>query len=336
MKITPRERLLRALRFEPVDMIPFMGRFEIAQGQFGGPFLEDESIPQVKRQELVGEWELNPPAVSVFQYDPDIYRNGWDQWGVLWEKIHDVAHPLKEWDDLLDYEFPEMQPDLFPADEIAACRERGDTLIFGGGWQLITFERYRTLRGFENCMTDPLLYPEQCADLIGRIEAYNLRVIQRWIELGCDTIGFADDLGSMRQTLISPDVWREFYKPSYQRYCQLIHDSGAMTWMHSDGGITAIVPDLLEVGLDILDPVQAECIDIHQFAEEYRGRLVIWGGLNSHLVGQGTYETVRKHVTEVIEVFRGFEGGLVATGSNYLLPSIDVALALYHAFRKAK
>ena len=335
MKTLPRERLLQALSFQQVDVIPVMGSYAGALGQFGGPFLEDETIPAEKREQLQREMESNPPAASVFQYDPDIYRNGWDQWGVLWDKILDVVHPIGEWDDLQQYQFPEVQPDGFPEAEIAACRRAGKTVVFGGAWQIITFERYRTLRGFENCMTDPILYPDNCFDLISRIEQYNLRLIQRWIELGCEIVGFADDLGSMRQTLISPETWREFYKPSYKHYCQLIHDAGAKTWMHSDGGITAIIPDLIEVGLDILDPVQAECIDINQLAKEYGGQLVIWGGLDSHAIGRGTYETVRRHTWGVIDTFQGFSGGMVGTRSNYLLPSIDVALALYHAFRNA-
>jgi uroporphyrinogen decarboxylase len=333
VKLKARARLIRALNFEEVEAIPLARAYTQRQGQFGGPFLEDDSIP-LEKKALLRE-EINPVAVSGFQYDPDIYRNGWDQWGVFWEKIHDIHHPIKEWDDLLTYSFPKVQPDLFPAHDIAHCRQEGETVIFGGGGQLITFERYRTLRGFENCLTDPILYPENCHDLIGRIERYNRSVIQRWLELGCDIVGLADDLGSMRNILLSPELWRRFYKPCYRRYCELIHEAGAKAWLHSDGAIAAIIPDLVEVGVDILDPVQAECIDIRRLAAEYKGRLVVWGGMNSHVIGLGTYDSVRRHASESIEVFDGFRGGMVGTGTNYLLPSIDVALALYRAFRGA-
>ena len=335
MKITPRERLLRALRFENVDMIPIMA-------PWGEAFLEDESIPIDKRKQLKREMEINPRAVSMSMYKPVDYGNGRDQWGVLWKDNLDIDHPIKEWDDLLEYQFPEVQPDLFfEQDTIedegskasAECRKGGDTVLFGGSWQIITFERYRTLRGFENCLTDLILYPDKCLDLISRIEQYNLRLIKRWVELGCDIIGFSDDLGSMRQMLMKPETWRRFYKLVYRRMCQLIHEGGAKTWMHSDGAIASIIPDLVEIGLDILDPVQAECIDIKQLSKEYRGRLVIWGGLDSHIIATGTYETVRKHVCEAIEIFQGFEGGMVGTITNYLFPSIDVPLAMYHAFR---
>ena len=256
-----------------------------------------------------------------------------DEWGVLWEQNLDVDHPIREWDDLLNYEFPNVHRDLFPQEAISACRKEGKTLVLGGAWQNSTFEQYRTLRGFENCLTDPMLYPDRCLDLIGHIEQYNLSVIQRWVELGCDIIGFADDLGSMTQTLLSPELWRKFFKPSYRRMCQVIHDGGARTWMHSDGAIAAIVPDLIEVGLDILDPVQAECIDIRKLAREHPHQIVIWGGLDSQLIARGTYDTVRAHAADPNDTFRGFDGGMVGTRSNYLFSSIDVALALYHAFR---
>lgn len=335
MDLTPRERLLRALGFEEVDMIPPMLPYFGSLGQFGNLFLQDETIPEQERESLAREMTINSRSVSLFMYPPDIYQNGWDQWGVLWDKIHDVAHPLESWDDYPGYRFPEIDPNAFPADQIAEARRDGTTALLGGAWPIITFERYRTLRGFENALTDPILYPDRFQELLERICDYNLRQIKRWIELGCDIIGFADDWGSDKQMLVSPELWRKFYKPVYRRMCSLIHEIGARTWMHSDGAIAAIIPDLVEIGLDILEPVQAECVDIQALSKEFKGRLVIAGGLDSRLVARGEYSTVRDHVEGVIEVFDGFRGGMMGANSNLLLPSIDVALALYHAYRRA-
>jgi len=333
MELTPKERLLRAINFEEVDMIPVTCPFAGSLGQFGGPFLEDETIPKDKRQSLVKEMSINPPVVSIFMYPPDIYKNGWDQWGVYWDKIHDVYHPIENWDDYTKYKFPEIDPDLFPEEETVRCHQEGKTLILGGCYPIITFERYRTLRGFENAMTDPILYPDRCQELIERLADYNLRQIKRWIEIGCDIIGFADDWGSNSQLLMHPELWRKFYKPVYRRMCDLIRESDAKTWMHSDGAIAAIIPDLVEIGLDILNPVQAECINIYELSAKYKKRLVIEGGFNSRLVSKGEYNTVRNHIEETTNVFNGFCGGMMGTPANLLLPSIDVALALYHAYR---
>jgi uroporphyrinogen decarboxylase len=115
----------------------------------------------------------------------------------------------------------------------------------------------------------------------------------------------------------------------------MIHESGAKTWMHVDGAITAIILDLVEIGLDILEPVQAECLDVQDLARRDRGHLVVSGGLNSRLVAEGGYEAVRNHVEETIRVFDGFKGGMITTSTNLLLPAIDTALALYHAYRGA-
>jgi uroporphyrinogen decarboxylase len=335
MELTARERLLRALRFEEVDLIPATLPYAGSLGQFGCLFLQDDTIPQDKRQLLAQEMEMNPRAFSLFMYPPDIYRDGRDQWGVYWDRIHDVSHPIEDWDDYPRYEFPEINRDLFPRNEIVECRREARTVIFGGAWPIVTFERYRTLRGFENSLTDPLLYPDRFQELLERIVDYNLQQIRQWIEIGCDLIGFADDWGTDKQMLVSPALWREFYKPIYRRFCDLIHESGAKTWMHSDGAIAAILPDLVEIGVDILEPVQAECVDIHEIADRFRSRLVISGGLNSRLIARGGYETARAHVEEVIDVFRGFCGGMIGTTTNLLLPSIDVALALYRAYRRA-
>jgi len=318
---------MRALRFEDVDVVP-------VASYYGRPFLEDCTTPEDKVERLRKEVAINPPAVSVFLYASDTGEDGRDEWGVLWEKNHDIDHPIKGWGDLIDYEFPDpVKLGLFPEEEIAACRKEGERAVFGSAWQLTTFERYRALRGFEHALTDPILYPDNCFELIRRIEAYNLRIVEKWIQLGCDIVGFADDWGTQRQMLMNPELWRTFYKPAYRSMCRLIHEGGARTWMHSDGAIGPIIPDLVEVGLDILDPVQAECIDVRELSERFRNRLVVWGGLDSRLVARGTYEEVKKHVLDIIEVFRGFEGGMVGTTSNYLIPSVDVALALYHGFR---
>lgn len=322
-----RGRLMRALAFEEVEPIP-------VAGYYGKQFLEENAAPRDKVERLRKEMAINPPAVSIFVYESDLGKDGRDEWGVLWEESHDIDHPIKDWDDLMGYEFPDpVKLNLFPEEEISECRRKGEKAVFGSAWQLTTFERYRTLRGFENTLTDPILYPDHCFDLIKRIEEYNLRIIRKWIQLGCEIIGFADDWGAQRQMLMSPELWRTFYRPVYRRMCRLIHEGGAKTWMHSDGAIESIIPDLVEVGLDILDPVQADCIDIRGLSERFRNRLVIWGGLDSHLVARGTYEGAKRHVAGAIEVFKGFDGGMVGTTSNYLIPSVDVALALYHGFR---
>jgi len=335
MELTPRERLLRALNFEDVDIMPLTGSFAGYPGLFGGPYLENEAIPKEKREALAKEMSINQPALSVFRYRPDYEKTGYDRWGVFWERRHDVKHPLEDWDNYTNYKFPEIDPDIFPVEEVNKCRQEGQRLILGGNAPITTFERYRTLRGFENALIDPLLYPDRCQELIERITDYNIRQIEVWIDIGCDIIGFADDLGSNNQLLMNPEVWRKFYKPVYRQMCDLIHESGAMTWMHSDGAIITIVPDLIEIGLDILDPVQAECIDIHEFSEKFKNQVIVEGGFNSRLISNpnSDYDTVRSHMDEIIKVFNGFGGGMIGTTTNLLIPSIDLALAMYHAYR---
>ena len=135
--------------------------------------------------------------------------------------------------------------------------------------------------------------------------------------------------------LVSPEIWRQFYKPIYRRYFELIHDSGAKTWLHCDGAVWPIIPDLIEIGLDILDPVQAECMDPGKLREVAGDKLVIWGGLGSQIVSTGEYESVRSHVGEMIEACDGFQGGMVGSASNLLIFSPDTPLAIYHGLRNS-
>jgi len=102
-----------------------------------------------------------------------------------------------------------------------------------------------------------------------QIVEYNLTIIDKWLERKVDGIFFSDDWGSQRALLINPDDWRKFYKPSYQRMFDRVRCGGAHVWMHLCGNITAILPDLIDIGLSVLNPVQPRAMDTKLLSNEF-------------------------------------------------------------------
>ena len=132
-----------------------------------------------------------------------------------------------------------------------------------------------------------------------------------WTQCDVDAICFMDDWGSQRNLLISPQMWREVFKPLYADYCRLIHDAGKFVFMHSDGHIAAIYPDLIEIGVDALNS-QLFCMDIEELSK-YRGQITFWGEIDrQHLLPFGTPDEIRAAVRRVRRALDDGTGGVIA------------------------
>jgi len=108
-----------------------------------------------------------------------------------------------------------------------------------------------------------------------------------------------DDWGAQNSLLISPELWREFYKPLYKEYCEIIHSKGKYAFMHSDGDIELIYPDLIEIGVDAINS-QLFCMDIEKLGEKYSGQIAFWGEIDrQNILPFGTAQEVRDAVDRV-------------------------------------
>jgi uroporphyrinogen-III decarboxylase len=147
--------------------------------------------------------------------------------------------------------------------------------------------------------------------LIEMIHAYFMRELAMWAETDVDAIGFMDDWGAQNRLLISPKMWREIFKPLYTDYCDLIHSAGKFVFMHSDGHIAAIYPDLIEIGVDALNS-QLFCMDIEALAA-YKGQITFWGEIDRQgLLPFGTPDEVRDGVRKVRRALDTGQGGVIA------------------------
>jgi len=262
-----------------------------------------------------------------------------DEWGTGWaDDGHGAkteSYPMLQGYEALDgYLFPD--PDL--EDRFAAPEERlesrSDRYVQALVWFTL-FERLWMLRGFENMLMDPYLNEREFCRLRDRIVEYNLAIIDRWVEHSVHAVFFSDDWGCQRGLLVNPDDWRRFYKPSYKRMFDRVHSGGAHVWMHMCGDITAILCDLIDIGLNVLNPVQPQAMDVRYLSREFGGKVCFNGGVDVQgTLINGSPDDVRREVHELVELFGRFNGGYIGGTSHSVMPEtpLDNVIALYEAF----
>jgi len=174
------------------------------------------------------------------------------------------------------------------------------------------WERMQFLRGTVNSMMD-IMAPEQGpGNLLRVIHEFYIKELQFWVTTDVDAVFFMDDWGSQRQLLIQPSIWRDLYKPLYKDYCQLAHSYGKSTFMHSDGQISSIYDDLVEVGVDALNS-QLFIMDMEDLARRANGKIAFWGEIDrQHILPAEDTQIVRDAVRQVAKYFYDPQGGIIA------------------------
>jgi uroporphyrinogen decarboxylase len=229
--------------------------------------------------------------------------------------LEDVeTYPLDDFDE--PYRFEQV------SGQVKELHERGLAVkalvgkVFEWGWHI---------RGMEDLMTDFYTDPEKVHALLERLTCRNERVAARLAADGVDIIMLGDDVGSQTGMMMSPESWREFLKPRLARQIRAVKQVNpeALVWYHSDGVIDPIIPELIEIGVDVLNPVQPECMDPAALKKEYGDRLSFWGTIGTQTVLPfGTPDEVRDAVRRMIEQV-GAGGGLVLAPSHLLEPEVS-------------
>jgi uroporphyrinogen-III decarboxylase len=168
------------------------------------------------------------------------------------------------------------------------------------------------LRGTEALYMDMAYGLDEVLRLRDMVHAYNMQNLALLCETDVDGISFMDDWGSQQNLLIAPTLWRELFKPLYAEYCRVAHDAGKFVFMHSDGQISQIYPDLIEIGIDALNS-QLFCMDIEELGRRYQGKITFWGEIDrQQVLPFGTPDDVRSAVRRVRAAIDAGTGGVIA------------------------
>jgi uroporphyrinogen decarboxylase len=336
--INGRENFTRAIEFRNPEYLPC---------ELGVPFkwlVERDEAKLARIRELQGLFPKDQvPWVDVSREGPKETRDGvtrWvDEWGTGWADDGHGAktdgYPLAaSWASMEGFRVPD--PDL-PGRFDEADREladRGDRYVRSIVWFTL-FERFWMLRGFENALMDPYLHEREFVRLRDAIVEYNLAIIRKFLQRGVHGVFFSDDWGCQRGLLMDPGDWRKFYLPSYRRMFEPIRAAGAHVWMHLCGDVTAILADLIDAGLSVLNPVQPQAMDVRRLSRDFGGRLCFYGGVDVQgTMVHGTPGDVRREVHDLVSLFGGFGGGYVGGTSHSIMPEtpLDNIIALYETF----
>jgi uroporphyrinogen decarboxylase len=221
-----------------------------------------------------------------------------DQWGVVWatstiDRGYPITHPLRDLD-LTGYPFPDpLEPRRWRHLAQNAVQPAGpprySVAVIGDLW-----ERANFLCGLDTLLLALRDRPAFVHDLLARIVQYNLATLEHQAPYRPDAFFLSDDYGLQRSLMMSPADWRMFLKPHVATLAAAAHAHGARFMLHSCGHVTEIIPDLIELGLDILHPVQPEAMDLAHLKREYGRDLTFCGGLNTQqLLPYGTPAEIR-------------------------------------------
>jgi uroporphyrinogen decarboxylase len=334
-----RENYARAIQFENPKYLPCTLDVDLEWLYDRDPAKQQRvrELQSLFPDDLVGGLNVAQNAAEL-QTKEGVTR--WtDEWGTGWEDDGHGAkterYPLLAGYDALDgYVFPDpyLEGRFEAADVI--LRGRGDRYVRASVWFTL-FERLWMLRGFENMLMDPYLNERDFGLLRDRVVEYNLAIIDQWIERGVDSIYFSDDWGCQRGLLVNPDHWKEFYKPSYKRMFDRVRSGGAHVWMHLCGDITSILPDLIDLGLNVLNPVQPQAMDVERLSKEFGGQVCFNGGVDVQgTLIHGSTEDVQREVHRLVDLFGRYGGGYIGGTSHSVMPEtpLDNVIVMYETF----
>ena len=283
--------------------------------------------------------------------DGQIWQDFTDEFGVTWSmpdrspNYFDISHsPLAglSLEQIKNYPFPQGDdPSRFEGlRERVLALKRDTPFAVVSGISGVVYEYCWYLRGLENLFTDMMERPEILESLLDRMLKFWLDWFRLFLaEVGdvVDVIMIGDDLAGQKGPLFSPSIYRALIKPRQKRLVQYIKSrTPAKIWYHSCGAVVEYIPDLLDNGIDILNPVQisAKGMDPTKLKAEYGDKLAFWGGAidSQHVLPRGTPEEVRESIRRNIEAFKP-GGGYVFNNVHNIQSDVppENILAMYDA-----
>lgn len=270
-----------------------------------------------------------------------------DEWGVGWRGSgrlwgHPDVNPLADLSALDTYQFPEiLTPESRAIVEVFVKEANSTGKYVVGGDPIMGIERLRGLMGFENVMTAMLADRERFERLLDKLADMTIDVIRAYEEIG-GVHGFmaVEDWGLQTSLQIRPQHWRDIFKPNYARIVAAAHAAGMHYIWHCCGYIIDIIPDMIEIGVDVLQLDQPRLMGVDRLASEFGGKICFWNTVDIQWSspGETTLDEVRAEAKHMIEQFSRFKGGFIAR--QYPQPG-DIEMShekhrtIYEAFMEA-
>ncbi len=285
--MTSKERVHRALQRQPVDRVPIFMWYHPQTRRRLGKLLEipPECVPQVMGDDIRQAWVSNNHPMEGIVHERD-GQSHVDDWGVEWTRIdgfnqiskYPLANATEE--QLLQYRFPSDRVDALVALMEPVMKFAGEYFV-GCDVSPCVFEMYWRLRGMEKTLMEMVLNPGLAQEMMRRCTEFSIELSETACRrFALDWLWLGDDAGGQRSMLMSPALWRDMVKPLLKQNADVGKRHGIYVAFHSCGAIRPIIPDLIEIGVDVLNPVQCNCpgMDPLELKKEFGAHLALWAG----------------------------------------------------------
>lgn len=244
-----------------------------------------------------------------------------DEWGCVWTNIEEgmeayvTGHPIKSPEDILDLKIPENRDGRIPH-----------------GFMYL---RILDLMGFENAMIEFAKESREIQILIDKVVEYNCYQIEIAVKEADEIMFFGDDLGMQNGIAIGPERWRKYFKPAYKKMYDIVHRAGKYVYMHTDGMVYEIMPDLVEAGVDMINP-QFRANGLDNLVRVCKGKIPINLDLDRQMFPFATPKEIEEHVRECVEALYLPEGGLalnIEIGKDVPVENMEALVAAVDKYR---
>ena len=337
-----KHRVHAALRREPVDRVPVFMWFHPGTTKMLSRLLEipPEQVDGAMGNDVRMTWVNNNYAMEGITHEND-GESHVDYWGIKWVKegpYNQIVHfPLagSSREELLAYRFPvEHTEELLARMEPVAAS--ADEYFIGCDVSPNVFEMYWRLRGMEQAMIDMAADPELAAEMFRRCGEFAVELArQACSRFPLDWLWTGDDVASQMSLMMSPETWHRLIKPHLARAFEVGKKHGLWVAYHCCGALRPIVEELVEMGLDVLNPVQANCpgMDPLDLKREFGKELSFMGGVDTQgVLPNGTADEVRRATRQLIDGMTADGGGYILAASHTVPPETPVEniFAMYH------
>lgn len=352
-----KERILTTINHEEPDKVPIDSWMapEVAEVIIKGLNLDIESDPFAMAKALGNDLLYLALGFcdgfsSIFKEERKIGDKLYqDPFGIKWRKKSQefgsycefAEHPLADMKNYDNYKLPD--PFKVHKNEFEMykklIKEDGEEYAILGGVACTMFEGSWYLRGLENFLTDLYLNKDFAIELLDKTMDYSLRISKKLVEMGVDIIWWGDDIGGERGPYINPKLYRELIKPRHAYMVQEVKkiNKDIKIAFHTDGDIGWALDDLVEIGIDILNPLQPDVNNVEEIKKKYGKKLTFWGNIDTrNIMSRGTFSDVAEEVRKVIATLSPGGGHILC--SNHTIQAgeraVDNTVAYYWAAEK--
>jgi len=358
MPLTPRERVLSAINHQEPDRVPIIvgtsnttsmktRPYQALKKLLGiesedryiydwpelGTILPDEAILQRLHSDARGVLDAYPQRVYERNHNRPAHSPFIDDWGTGSIEVEPGVwfpgiHPMKDaktLEEIENYPWPDMDDPSRVAHvkaEAQKLAEQNQYAIIGTPWLLFPLERAFAMQGMEAFLMNLALNPDFAEAMLKKIASLCKTLMGHFLEAAgdnLDIIKIGDDIGTQKSLLMSPAMYRKILKPIHADYIAFIKErTKAKVFFHTDGDVFNLIPDFIEIGVDILNPIQTSAGKMSNLAElksRFGSALSFCGAVDTHrILPVGTPQEVRDEVKRVMSV--------MAPGGGYLVASV--------------